>query len=96
MPDKLGALVSVPAPAIVSDPESRAPKRERDIRIMFERERERERDTREKNSFGGVFERTLSMFYRSLLLYNVLKVLIMVPKDPQSGPKRGRKSYKIG
>ena len=94
MPDKLGALVSVPAPAIVSDPESRAPKRERDIQIMFERERER--DTREKNSFGGVFERTLSMFYRSLLLYNVLKVLIMVPKDPQSGPKRGRKSYKIG
>ena len=42
MPDKLGALVSVPAPAIVSDPESRAPKRERDIEIMFERERERE------------------------------------------------------
>ena len=38
MPDKLGALVSVPAPAIVSDPESRAPKRERDIQIMFERE----------------------------------------------------------
>ena len=59
MPDKLGALVSVPAPAIVSDPESRAPKRERDIQIMFERER----DTREKNSFGGVFERTLSMIY---------------------------------
>ena len=29
MPDKLGAVVSVPAPAIVSDPESRAPKRER-------------------------------------------------------------------
>ena len=56
MPDKLGALVSVPAPAIVSDPESRAPKRERDIEIMFERER----DTREKNSFGGVLERTLS------------------------------------
>ena len=44
MPDKLGALVSVPAPAIVSDPESRAPKRERDIEIMFERERERERE----------------------------------------------------
>ena len=35
MPDKLGALVSVPAPAIVSDPESRAPERERDIEIMF-------------------------------------------------------------
>ena len=45
MPVKLGALVSVPAPAIVSDPESRAPKRERDIQIMFERERERERDS---------------------------------------------------
>ena len=88
MPVKLGALVSVPAPAIVSDPESRGPKRERYIEVMF--------DTREKNSFGGVSERTLSMFYRSLLLYNVLKVLIMVPKDPQSGPKRGRKSYKIG
>ena len=52
MPDKLGALVSVPAPAIVSDPESRAPKRERDIQIMFERERERERDTREKTPLG--------------------------------------------
>ena len=41
MPDKLGALVSVPAPAIVSDPESRAPKKEREIEIMFEREREK-------------------------------------------------------
>ena len=55
MPDKLGALASVPAPAVVSDPESRGPKSERDIQIMF--------DTREKNSFGGVFERTLSMIY---------------------------------
>ena len=44
MPEKLGALVSVPAPAIVSDPESRAPKRETDTEIMFERERERERE----------------------------------------------------
>ena len=46
MLDKLGALVSVPEPAIVPDPESCGPKRERerDIQIMFERERERERE----------------------------------------------------
>ena len=39
MLDKLGALVSVPEPAIVPDPESCGPKRERDIQIMFERNR---------------------------------------------------------
>ena len=48
MLDKLGALVSVPEPAIVPDPESCGPKRERDIQIMFER-------NRGKNSLGGEF-----------------------------------------
>ena len=55
MPNKLGALVSVPAPAIVSDPESRAPKREREIQIMFEREREREREIPGKKTPLGEF-----------------------------------------
>ena len=53
MPDKLGALVSVPAPAIVSDPESRAPKRERERYRDNVRERERERYQGKKLLWGS-------------------------------------------